>query len=399
MAVREPLAIVLPWYGPDTAGGAEAHARQLAGALKAADIPVEVWATTARDASTPVEPYYPADRGEVDGVPVLRFPAVRGELPAIARRHPERFDLQRFTIHELNLLRSLAGSDALLERLAAERHTRRWIFFLYAFPTSFFGAAIAGDRAYLIPCLHDEPYARYGTTRHLLRTVRRVLANSEPEAALIRRLADLPPERCIVAGEGIDLRRRGDGARFRRERGLDGPLLFFTGRRDHSKNFPLLLAYTQEYWARHGRRFTLLVGGPGPLSVPPALRGWVVDLGFLPTQAKHDAYAAADIFCMPSLLESFQLAIMEAWLQGTPALVHGGCAVTVDHCRRSNGGLAFRGYHEFDAAVSLLLRRPELTRRLGRQGQTWVKAHCRWEDVVARITYAIYGDEVSGCAS
>ena len=395
MAPRDPVAVVLPWYGPDTAGGAETHARQLVSALHAAHVAVEVWTTTARDARAPIEPYYPAGDTHLDGVRVRRFPATHGDLPAIVRRAPQRFGLHRFPHHELNLLRSLTGSDALLERLAVERASRRWIFFLYAFPLSFFGAMLAGSRGYLVPCLHDEPYARYSTTRSLLRQVRRVLANSAPEADLIRRLADLPEERCTVVGEGIDLTRRGDGARFRQAWELSGTLLYFAGRRDHSKNFPLLLAYAEEYWARHGFVFTLLASGPGPLTIPRALQSGLIDLGFLPIEEKHDAYAAADLFCMPSLLESYSIAIMEAWLQGTPVLVHGDCAVTVDQCRRSHGGLWFRSYGEFDAALTLLLRRPDLRRALGEQGRRWVQAECRWEDVARRFVAAVFDDEAA----
>lgn len=392
MKYPEPLAVVLPWYGPNTAGGAEAQARQLVSALHAAQVPVEVWTTTARDAGAPVEPYYPEGDHIVDGVLVRRFPATRGDLPALARRAPRSFGLDAFSIHELNLLRSLTGSDLLLERLAAEQASRRWIFFLYAFPLSFFGAMLAGSRGYLVPCLHDEPYARYSTTRHLLRQVRRVLANSAPEAALIRRLADLPAQRTPVMGEGIDLTRRGDGARFRQLHHLDGPLLYFAGRRDHTKNFPVLLAYAEEYWARHGFVFTLLASGPGPLDVPRALEGRLIDLGFLSTQEKHDAYAAAEIFCMPSLLESYSIVIMEAWLQGASVLVHGDCAVTVDQCRRTNGGLWFRNYHEFDAALTLLLARPRLRRQMGDQGRQWVQQECRWEDVAQRVVAAVFED-------
>ncbi len=294
-------------------------------------------------------------------------------------------------------MRSLTGSDELLEEIERERASRRWVFFLYAFPLSFFGATIAGERGYLVPCLHDEPYARYTTTRHLLRSVRHVLANSEPEAELIRELADLPDGRCSVVGEGIDLAARGDGDRFRASHRLDGPLLYFAGRRDHSKNFPLLLAYVKEYWARHGRAFTFIAGGPGPLDVSAPLARWIVDLGFLSTEEKHDAYAAADLFCMPSLLESYQITIMEAWLQGTPVLVHGDCAVTVYQSRQSNGGLWFRRYSEFDAALTLLLRSPELAQRLGMQGQRWVQQKARWEDVARRFEAAVYGDGM--CAS
>ena len=392
MTRRDPVAIVLPWFGPETAGGAEAHARQLAVALRDAGARLEVWTTTARDARAPVEPYYPAGDTLDQGILVRRFAATRGELPRMARRDPDRFGLRRFEVHELNLLRSLAGSDALLERLQTERDSRRWVFFLYAFPLSFFGAEIAGERGYLIPCLHDEPYARYGPTRHLLRRVRRVLANSHPEAALMRRLAALSDRQCPVVGEGIDLRARGDGKRFRWAHRLAGPLIYFTGRRDHSKNFPLLLAYAQEYWARHGFLFKLLASGPDPLHIPIVLRDRVIDLGFLSTQEKHDAYAAADLFCMPSTLESYSIVIMEAWLQGTPVLVHGDCAVTVDQCRRSNGGLWFQSYHEFEDALHMMLRQPDLAQRLGQQGQAWVRRNCRWEDVAQRFIQAVYSE-------
>ncbi|HEX6293115.1 MAG TPA: glycosyltransferase family 4 protein [Herpetosiphonaceae bacterium] len=386
MSATEPVAIVLPWYGSETAGGAEAQARNLVQTLHRAGVSVEVWSTTARDARAPLVPYYPLGEDEVDGVRVRRFPPSTGTGAQITRRFAAQHP-----IHELNLLQSLTGSDALLDTLAQERDRRRWAFFLYAFPLSFWGAQIAGERGYLIPCLHDEPYAYYSTTRRLLRTVRKVLANSEPEQQLICRLADLDRSRVPVVGEGIDLTRRGDGARFRESYGVDGRFVFFTGRRDHSKNFPVLLAYVQEYLARRGPCVKLLVAGSGELRVPPALRSSIVDLGFVSEQTKHDAYAATDIFCMPGLFESFSIVVMEAWLQGTPVLVHADCAVTVAHCKQANGGVWFRGYRQFEASLDRLLGDPATAQQLGQQGREWVLRECRWEDVATRFCDAVFG--------
>lgn len=383
--MADPIAIVLPWFGTETAGGAETHARQLVAALHRANVPIEVWSTTARDARAPLDPFYPAGDSTIDGVRIRRFAPNRGAGSVITGR----FASDEHPIPELNLLQSLTGSDALLDALSRERATRRWVFFLYAFPTTFWGVQIAGDRGYLIPCLHDEPYAYNTTTRRTLQTARRVLANSHGERTLIQRLANLPDARVPVVGEGIEMQWGGDGDRLRRRFDLDGPLIYFAGRRDHSKNFPLLAAYFEEYLARRGPCATLIVSGPGRLDVPPALRRRIVDLGFVDDQTKHDAYAAADIFCMPSLHESFCIVVMEAWLNRTPALVHGDCLVTVDHCRRSNGGLWFRSYREFEACLDRLLGDRDLSRELGAQGSAWVERECRWEDVADRFVEAI----------
>ncbi|MBA3944133.1 MAG: glycosyltransferase family 4 protein [Herpetosiphonaceae bacterium] len=383
-----PVTIVLPWYGPDTAGGAEAHARQLVQALQQAGVEVEVWTTTARDARTPLAPYYPVGWSTVDGIPVRRFPATCGHLPPLVRRAPARFGLDKCSIHEWHLLESLASSDELLATLEAERLSRRWVFFLYAFPTTFFGAQLAGDHAALIPCLHDEPYARYMTTRHLLCSVPLIMANSRAEVQLIQQISGRPTTRCPIVGEGIDLTAQGDGLAFRRAHGLAGPLLFFMGRRDHTKNFPLLLAYLERRWAEHGPQPQLLVAGAGQLHVPPALRPWIYDLGFVSEAEKYSAYAAADIFCMPSVLESYSLVVMEAWLHGTPALVHADCAVTVDHCRQANAGLWFRSYREFDACLDRLLD-SRVGPRLGQNGRDFVLRECRWEDVAHRFIHAL----------
>ena len=91
--------------------------------------------------------------------------------------------------------------------------------------------------------------------------------------------------------------------------------------------------------------------GPGGVRIPERLSADILDLGFVSAQDKADAYAGALALCQPSLLESFSLVMMEAWLAGTPALVHGRCAVTRDHCLASNGGLFFEDYFEFVEAL------------------------------------------------
>jgi glycosyltransferase involved in cell wall biosynthesis len=394
----DTITIVIPWFGRDTAGGAETQARQLSQAMRAQGAPVEVWASTGRDSFAPAAlEHYPQGVDTLDGVPVRRFPITPPRrdpyvpAPVAGRGLLDR--LPAFPDHELRLLASLVSSDALLEAVASERERRRFLFMPYPFPTSFWGVLLAGQRAHLLPCLHDEPYARYSTYRWMFQHSRRALSNSAAERDLARQLYHLPAERVVVAGEGIDLTPHGDGAAFRARRGLDGPLLMYAGRRDAGKNVPLLLSYVREYWARRGLPLTLMLAGRDPIELPPALSEIVLDLGFLSAQEKHDAYAAADVYVHPSLIESFSIVLMEAWLQQTPALVHADCAVTREAAAASGGGLAFHDFAEFAAALDLLLGDAGLRQALGARGRAYVLETCRWEDVARKTIAAVMEEE------
>jgi glycosyltransferase involved in cell wall biosynthesis len=399
------ITLVLPWFGPESAGGAESQARGLARALRDLGVPVRVWASTGRDSFHPGDDaHYPAGPGELDGVPVWRFrpsPAGPDGVPRFFAARPGLLpDLGRFTVHELRLLGSLLGGDELYEAIYRERDDEhnRFVFLPYPFPSSFWGSLLAPHRSYHLACLHDEPYARYATYAFMFGACRGLLANSHPEAELARQLYGLPDAQICVAGEGIDLAPRGDGARFRGACGLgDTPLLLYAGRRDESKNVHTLLAYAREYVARRGSPLRLALMGAGELTMEramysPGLGDLVLDLGFVDAQTKHDAYAAADLFVQPSLHESFSIVLMEAWLQGAPALVHAGCAVTADHARRGGGALAFGTFGEFAAALDLLLARPRLRRTLGERGRAYVLATCDWAAVARRTADFVLGD-------
>jgi glycosyltransferase involved in cell wall biosynthesis len=91
------------------------------------------------------------------------------------------------------------------------------------------------------------------------------------------------------------------------------------------------------------------------------------------------------------LIESFSIVLMEAWLQRTPALVHADCAVTREAAEASGGGLTFRSFGEFAAALDLMLGDARLRQILGERGRAYVLATCRWEDVARKTIDAVAG--------
>lgn len=385
------MALVLPWYGPETAGGAEVHARRLAEHLYRAGVAIHVVSTTAKESYSPeLHRYYPAGWQEVDSVPVLRFPA----LPSYAagpRNPPAHLlpDLPPLPEAERSMVDSFRADPSLYEYIAAHREDTLFCLMPYIWGTTFWGCLVAQGRALLIPCLHDEPHAHYSIYKLMFRRARACLFNSPPEMELALRLYGLETERVRVVGEGVTIPPPGDAGRFRARFGLSEPFLLYVGRRDAGKRTDMLIQYFCAYKERHPGPLRLVLAGKYPISVPLGFGDDIIDLGYISEQDKQDAYAAATIVCQPSVFESFSLVIMESWLQGTPVLVNGECAVTVYHCRQSNGGLYFNGFLEFEACLERMLSSPQLRERMAAAGNAYVRQHYTWPAVAQRILAAL----------
>jgi len=192
-----------------------------------------------------------------------------------------------------------------------------------------------------------------------------------------------------VIGDGIDLKGQGDARAFRERFGITAPFILYVGRKSSGKNLPLLLNYFHRYRCRRQTDLELVLIGPGQVSVSPDSQRVVHDLGFVTKEDKRHAFAAADVFCQPSVNESFSLVLMEAWVQGTPALVNARCAVTREHCQYSQGGLYFNGYQEFEATLDWLLSHPAARRQMGACGRRYVEQNYTWEKVMGRFVNAV----------
>jgi glycosyltransferase involved in cell wall biosynthesis len=389
----ETLAFVAPWYGRDIAGGAESECRATARALQGRGVPVEILTTCARDHASPWTDHHPDGVTEEDGLVVRRF-KVRPRDPERYGRLQWRLDLSGTltSFEEEDFVRESVNSNDLYAYLAAERDRYWYAFIPYCFGTTWEGALVAPERSLLIPCLHDEPFARLKWTRRVLRVVRAACFHVPAERELAESLAGPDPERFRLVGEGVDPPPPGDGERFRRTYRVLDPFVLYAGRKAAEKNTPLLVEYFARYKLTHPQsRLKLVLVGPGGVRIPGRLSADILDLGFVPAQDKADAYAATLALCQPSLLESFSLVMMEAWLAGAPALVHGRCRVTRDHCLASNGGLYFEDYFEFVEALEVLARDDALRRRMGEAGRAYVLAHYTWDRVTDNYLAVLRG--------
>jgi glycosyltransferase involved in cell wall biosynthesis len=382
---RPRVAFVVPRYGADVVGGAETLVRGFAEHLATAGHAVEVLTTCARDHFSWANVHRPG-AGLEHGVVVRRFPVRPRDghryvflEQRILRRRPLPIEEERQWVE------ASVRSPELFAHLAARRTDHDLVCFApYLFGTTLAGVPLVPDRAVLIPCLHDEPFAHLGVVREAFHACRGFIFNTPPEAALADKLYGIGDRPAGIVGLGIDPPPPTDPAAFRRRHGLEGPLLLYLGRKETGKNVPLLIRYAQRYRATHRADLTLVLAGDGPVTAPPDTPG-IRDLGYLDPREKAEAYAAATVVCQPSVNESFSIVLMEAWLAGTPVLVHGRCAVTAHHVAHADGGLMFEDFYEFAGALDLLLGDAAARARLGAQGRAYVEAEYGWPAVTLRL--------------
>lgn len=380
-----PIAWVVPRYGPDIVGGAESLCRTTAESLAGAGHEVEVFTTCATDHFT-WRNEVPAGSSVEKGVTVHRFPVDE------SRDNTTFFEMhhaiaRRVRVDYLGqvLWASHSVASAPMERELHRRADLRCMIAMpYLFGTTFWCVENEPERTVLNPCLHDEPHAWVDLTASMLNAAVGCISNTAAEERLLARIA--PGARSRVGGIGFDTYDEpADVAGFCADREIAPGYLLYAGRREEAKGVGTLFAHYRRFCAARPDAPPLALMGSGGLMIPDDLADRIIDLGFVPAADKRAAYAGALCLVHPSQMESFGIVLMEAWQEGTPALVNAHSEVLSDHCRESGGGLWFADYPEFAEALSMLIEDGATTRALGRRGRDYVAS--RYSHAAVRDRY------------
>jgi len=393
------LSFVIPWYGSNIAGGAESLCRSVVNALHEAGTHVEVLTTCVEQFSSDWNHnFHPEGTTVEHGVAVRRF--------AVRERDVQKFDRVNIKLmHNLPVtpeeeqvfVTEMVNSLGLYDFISTHRNEYIFLFIPYMFGTTYYGSMVCPERSVLVPCLHDEAYARMQVFRRMFQQVRGLICNSYEEMQLARQLYGLDPERMAVVGAPVNSDWTGDPCRFTRKYGLSNFFLY-AGRTDKGKGADILVDHFCRYLDETRRTESLVFIGGGDLEVPEAYRSRIIQLGFVPAQDKYDAYAAAIALCVPSVMESFSIVMMESWLAGRPVIVNAQCAVTTNFCRQSNGGLYFSDYEEFREILNLFAEDRKLCAALGANGREYVLRNFHPRAVASRYLRALerWGFAVAG---
>ncbi len=387
------LAIVIHRYGTEITGGAEAHCMAMVTRLaRFAD--VEVITTCAKDYVTWRNEY--AEGTEtVNGIPVHRFKTNRerksrkfDDLSQYLYTNPHSyFDEVDWMVQQGPYA---PGMFEYIKEHASDHDA--FLFYTYLYPTTFFGIQYVPQKAILISTAHDEPPLYFDIFRMLFHLPKAFLYLTEEEKELVHRTFHnqyIPYE---TLGTGVEITNGRDPEVFRQKYGIKGNFLMYSGRIDEGKGCRQMIEFFSRYKARRkippdpplekgGKELTLVLTGKATMKIPD--RPDIRMLGFVSEEDKFNGMSAATIFMMPSQMESLSIVILEAWSVGTPVMVNGGCAVLRGHCMRSNGGLYYTDYDEFEACLDLLLENWELAAVLGKNGKEYIQQNYRW-DVIDR---------------
>jgi glycosyltransferase involved in cell wall biosynthesis len=384
------LACVVQRYGPDIAGGSEAHCREFAERL-ASRHDVTVLTTCARDYVT-WRNVLPAGESRERRVRVIRFPVRRvRRLKRFAEISDRVFDGPAPDDDQVSWFRE-NGPDApaLLDHL--RDHGRNYdlvLFWTFRYAPSFFGVPLVADRAILIPTAEEDRALDLGVLQAFFRRPAGYLFLTPEERDFVsaRAGATLEPSAVIGMGlEPVEPTSDADASRLLAPLGLPDDFVLYLGRVDRNKGCDTLLEYFEEYVAERAQAM-LVLAGPSAMRIPPHPR--IRALGYVQDEVRHVLLSRARALIVPSPYESLSIVLLEAWNHGTPALVNAHCSVLRGQVRRANGGLHYRTSREFAAALDRLLDDAITRAALGQQGRAYVDREYRWPTVLAKVEHLL----------
>ena len=377
------LAFVVQRYGTEVVGGAELHCRWVAERL-AERHEVEVLTTTATDYLT-WDNLLPEGRQDVNGVTVRRFRVAR---PRRADRFDDIANKVCFFEHtdddERRWMEEHGPScPALVDHLRAHQADfDALVFFSYRYWTTYHGLQVAPGKSLLVPTAEHDRVLYLRLFRPFFRLPAAIVFNTAEERELIERVTGNPSLPGDVVGTGINRPSAVPADEVASRLDLLGDYLVYVGRIEPEKGCAVMIDHFLRYQRETRANLTLALLGRSTMEIAENVH--LQPLGVATEAEKLAAIARARALVMPSRHESLSMVVLESWMMGRPVLVNGDCEVLRGQVLRANGGLYYRRYEEFAAAVDTLRADPALADALGGQGQAYFEANYSWDVVLAK---------------
>lgn len=391
------IALVNQRYGLEVNGGSEYYTRLIAERLTS-HYQVDVITTKALEYTT-WENHYTADEEILNDVRVLRFPV----------KHPRAKDFNECNGSYLQALsdgkpdpakeavwfeKQGPYCPAAIDYIRAHKNDYdAFIFVTYLYYLTVMGMPEVKEKAIFIPTAHEEPFIHFKTYETLFTLPKAYIFLTDEEKELVQGLFHTEHIPCDVMGTGVDIPEKPDALRFREKYGITDDYLIYVGRIDEGKDCPRLFQYFLEYKGRHPEsRLKLVLMGKPACMIPR--HGDIISLGFVSEEDKFDGISGAKALVLPSKFESLSISVLEAMALHVPVIVNGVCEVLKGHCQKSNAGLYYYDYLEFEGIVDYLFSHPTEYAAMCENARCYIDQYYDWNVIMEKFR-AVIG-EVTG---
>ncbi len=382
--MKKKIAIINQRYGLEVNGGSELYSRQIAERL-IARYDVEVLTSCAVE-YVKWSNYYKEGVETINGVTVRRFKTVHERIPKIFSA------LDSYMLSNPDA--DVETSDKWIENMGpycpelveyVDEHQDEYeaiIVVTYLYYTAVKSIVRIKDKAIFIPTAHQEPFIHFDMYKKVFGAADAFVFLTDEEKDLVHAIfhnEDVPYE---VMGVGVDVPAQVDSERFKKKYNLD-EYIIYVGRIDEGKDCPRLFKYFLEYKKRNKNNLKLVLMGKAVCDIPKSPD--IISLGFVSDEDKFDGIKGAKALILPSKFESLSISVLEAMTLSIPVIVNGICDVLKGHCVKSNGGLYYKNYFEFEGCVNYMLEHPEEYRMLCANARKYVEDYFQWDDIMKKF--------------
>ena len=380
----EKIAIINQRYGLEVNGGSELYSREIAERLKA-KYDVEVLTSCAVE-YVKWSNYYKEGVEDINGVTVRRFKTEHERIPKI------------FSALDSEMLSNPdAGtdlSDRWIEHMGpycpelveyVDKHQDEYkaiIVVTYLYYTAVKSIVRIKDKAIFIPTAHQEPFIHFDMYKKVFGAADAFVFLTDEERNLVHSIfhnENVPYEVC---GVGVDVPADVSAERFKKKNGLDNYIIY-VGRIDEGKDCPRLFKYFMEYKKRNKNDLKLVLMGKAVCEIPK--HPDIINMGFVSDEDKFDGISGAKALILPSKFESLSISVLEAMTLSKPVIVNGICDVLKGHCVKSNGGLYYKNFFEFEGCVNYMLDHPHEYELMCANARKYVDDYFQWDDIMKKF--------------
>lgn len=382
--MKKKIAIINQRYGLEVNGGSELYSRQIAERL-IAKYDVEVLTSCAVE-YVKWSNYYNEGVEQINGVTVRRFKTLH-------EREPKVFSaLDSMMLSNPHIEEEI--SEQWIEHMGpycpdlveyVDKHQDEYeaiIVVTYLYYTAVKSIVRIKNKAIFIPTAHQEPFIHFDMYKKVFGAADAFVFLTDEEKDLVHSIfhnENVPYE---VMGVGVEVPEVVDSDRFKKKYNLDNYLIY-VGRIDEGKDCPRLFKYFLEYKRRVKSDLKLVLMGKAVCDIPKSPD--IISLGFVSEEDKFDGIKGAKALILPSKFESLSISVLEAMTLSVPVIVNGICDVLKGHCVKSNGGLYYKNYFEFEGCINYMMEHPEEYAIMCKNARKYVEDYFQWDDIMKKF--------------